>query len=310
MPEFRISIDLSHLMATGSLLTADVFPHLAFAVQGVADAAEAKWKSFASGYPMPNGRVVNPRSGTYARSIMQRTTGEFSRTVYSELPYALEIEQGAPRRDLKSMLNSSFKVRISAAGKRYLIIPFRHSANPNNVMRDNAMPASVVDWWGGAKPSHVLARFTKTGGGGSGLAGLFGLEWAPEAHSGGFRPSGTGALDIHTRQPVQVAKHNYHWGDRLSASTLEALGVTGPAAKRMEGMVNFRRPGAKGGAAHSRFITFRTMTEGGRGWIRPATEGKWPARQTAALYQPIAEELFKAAVQEDIRRVLPGATTD
>lgn len=309
MAEFRIAIDLSHLMTTGSALTRAVFPHLAVAVQGVADAAETRWKQFASGMVMPNGRVINPRSGQYARSIMQRETGEFSRTIYSDLPYAQEIEEGAPRRDMKTMLNSSLKVRISAAGRRYLIIPFRHSPNPNNVMRDNAMPPGVLDWWGSAQPSHVLPRFNR-GSGGSGLAGLFGLEFAPEARTGGFRPSGTGAFDIRTRQLLQVAKHNYRWGDRLSANTLEALGVRGQAAKRMEGMVHFTRQGKTGGAAHSRYITFRTMVEGSRGWIRLATEGKWPARQVAEIYQPVAEQLFRAAVQEDIRMVLPGATTD
>jgi hypothetical protein len=286
MPDFRIQIDLSHLMAVGSAFTKDVFPHLAFAVQGVADAVETRWKQFASGMTMPNGRVINPRSGQYARSIMQRNTGDFSRTVYTELPYAQEIEQGAPRRDMKSLLNSSLKVRVSAAGRRYLIIPFRHSPNPNNVMRDNAMPAAVHDWWGSAKPSHVLQ----------------GLNFK--------RPSGTGALDIKTHGPLMVPAHRYNWGDRLSASTLRALGVRGQAAKRMEGMYNFRSPGKTGGAAHSSYITFRTMTEGGKGWIRPATEGKWPARQVAEIYQPVAEQLFKAAVEEDIRRVVPGATTD
>jgi hypothetical protein len=306
MSSFSISIDLSHLMQVGSALTKDVFPHLAFAVQSVADAAETKWKEFASGVPMPNGRVINPRSGQYGRSIMQRNTGDFSRTVYTELPYALEIEQGAPRRDMKTLLNSSLKVRISAAGKRYLIIPFRHSPNPNNVMGDSSFPQSVADFWKTAKPSHVLPRFSRGAGG---MSHLFGLEWASEVRSGGFRPSGTGAFDIRTRMPLQVAKHNYHWGDRLSKGTLDALGVTGTAAKRMEGMYNFRRPGKTGGAAHSTFITFRTMVEGSKGWIRPATEGKWPARQTAAIYQPVAEEVFKAAVEEDLRHALPGSAT-
>lgn len=287
-------------MRVGSAFTKDVFPHLAYAVQVIADRCEGTWKSFASGVPMPNGKSIHSRTGGYVRSIMQRSAGDFSREIYSELPYAQAIESGAPRRDLKTMLNSSLKVRISAAGKRYLIIPFRHSPNPNNVARDNVMPASVHEWWKDKRPSHIVNPK-------AGIAEMFGIEFAPGAIVQNTRPSGTGALDILTRGVVQVPKHEYQWGDRLSRQTLKALGATEHETRRMQGMVNFRKPNANAGGSHSQFITFRTMVEGSKGWIAPAQDGKWPARQTAQIYQPLAEKAFEAAVAEDILRVLPGA---
>lgn len=304
MAEFKINVDLSHLMRVGSAFTKDVFPHLALAVQTVADRVEARWKLYASGAPMPNGKTIGNRSGAYLRSIMQRNTGDFSRDVYTELPYAQAIESGAPRRDLKTMLNSSLKVRISAAGKRYLIIPFRHSPNPNNVMRDNAMPPQVVEWWKDKRASSIVRPGSKP----DPLMSLFtNIEFAPEAKLGTHRLSGTGAYDIKTRMRLMVPEHHYDWGDRLSKATLAGLGVGGEAARRMQGMVNFRKPGKSGGAAHSQFITFRTMVEGSKGWIAPAQEGKWPARQVSEIYQPVAEKAFADAVAEDIRRVIPGA---
>lgn len=302
MAEFKISIDLSHLVARGSAFTGAVFPHLALAVQAIADRAEGTWKAFAAGAPMPNGKVINSRSGSYTRSIMQRNTGDFSREIYTELPYAQAIESGSPQRDLKTMLNSSLKVRISARGRRYLIIPFRHSANPRNVARDNAMPTSVAEWWKNKRASSVTNPKKA-------LEDLFGIEFAPGAQASNTRPSGTGAHDIVTRGVLQVPKHEYQWGDRLSRADLAGLGVHGEAARRLQGMVMFRKPGGKAGGAHGKYITFRTMAEGSRGWIVPAQEGKWPAKQTAELYQPLAEQAFQAAVAEDVRSIIPGSTT-
>jgi hypothetical protein len=276
VPAFTISIDLSHLVPGGPI---SVFPHLALAVQAIADRCEGRWKEYAAGQrPLPNGKRINPRSGEYLRSIMQRRTGDYAAEVYSELPYAQQIEEGAPRRDLKHILSSSLKVRTNARGGRYLIIPFRHS-HPGNVMRDNPMPESVRDWWADQASSAVMSTYR--------------------------RPSGTGALDIKTRQLLTVAGFRYRWGSRLAAADLQAMGITGRSAQRMEGMVNFRRPGHTGGAAHSQYITFRTMTEHSKGWIAPAQAGEWPARTTAETYKPVAEKLFARAVEADILAAMP-----
>lgn len=280
---FHIAIDLSALMPLAGPITNAEFPHLALAVTAIADRVERRWKTYAAGAPMPNGKTINNRTGEYVRSIMQRQTGHFAAEVYTDLPYAGVIEHGAPRHDMKTMLNSSLKVRISAAGRRYLIIPFRHG-HPGNVIGDSPMSDAVSAWWTDKKASSVRGM--------------------------GSRLSGTGAMDIKTRKPLTVAARSYAWGDRLSRGALASLGASDHETKRMQGMVMFRRPGKTGGASHSQFITFRVMSENSKGWIAPATEGKWPARTTSEIYKPLAEAIFRAAVAEDIKALLPGVSTD
>lgn len=278
MPDFRIQIALAEMIPGGAQLTSDSFPALSQAVRVIAEDAQAQWRAYALGAPLPSGKSIGVRSGTYERSIQLRQLGEFAAEVYSELPYAQAIEEGAPERDLKQILNSSLKVRRTSDGRRYLIIPIRHN-QPNSGL-GNAMPEAVHGWWQGKDPSHVVRTF--------------------------LRSSGTGAYDIKTRQRVMVPGWGYHWGTRLRASDLAGMGIGGDQAKKLQGMVNFRKIGAKGGSSHSQFLTFRTMMEGSKGWIAPAREGLHPAKTTAEMFQPVAEQAFERAVTEDIQRALEG----
>lgn len=272
--QFGIVVELA--VPLGAAFGADDLPTLAAAVRAVTEQAHAQWTKFALGAPLPSGQVIHPRSGAYARSIQMRQLGAFAAEVYTELPYAEAIEQGTGARDMKKMLDSSLKVRVSKSGKRYLIIPFRHDT-PDSQM-GNPMPQAVHDWWHDKSASHIVGTFA--------------------------RLSGTGAYDRITRKPLTVPGWRYSWGDKLQKADLEGLGIAGPEAKRLAGMVNFRKPGGVGGGAHSQFITFRTMTEGSKGWVAKAVPGKWPARQTADLIRPVAEEAFGRAVEADIQRVL------
>lgn len=278
MAEFRISVELGHLIGLRASIRRENFPFLAKAVQTVAEEAHRTWHAFASGVPMPDGKSVNARSGDYARSILLRQTGDFEAEVYSMLPYAAAIEDGSPARDLKRMLNTSLKVRLSKKGKRYLIIPFRHG-HPNSVMGNN-MPRVVHDWWKSKarSSSHIKGEF--------------------------LRPSGTGAFDIKTRKPIMVPAWKYKWGTKLSRADLADLGISGKHGRRLEGMYRFRKLGGKAGyGQHTQFITFRVMSEGKPGWITRAKPGLYPARQTAALMRPIAEDVFAEAMAEDIQRL-------
>ena len=268
-------------------MDAATFPNLARAVQIITERAHAMWGAFANGAgsvgnaSLPGGPIRN-RTGEYARSIQVRQVGDFAAEVYSNLAYARAIEEGTPARDMKKMLDTSLKVRVSAKGKRYLIIPFRHNT-PNSVM-GNAMPQAVHDWWKDKAPSSIIGTYR--------------------------RVSGTGAHDIKTREKITVPGWKYRWGERLTADHLEALGFKGEAARHMKGMVNFRNPGGDGQPAkgsHSQFISFRVMVEGSKGWMMPAQPGKFPARTTADALRPVAQGLFTAAMEADIRRILGAA---
>ena len=171
-------------------------------------------------------------------------------------------------------------MRLTKDGRRYLIIPFRHNA-PGS-LAGNAMPKPVMDWWkdGPKAPSSITGTYD--------------------------RPSGTGVFDMETRKRVMVPGWRYNWGDRLHRDDLRGMQVSERDEKRLAGMVHFRRPGASGGAGHGQFITFRVMVEGSPGWKVPAQEGKWPAKQTAAAVQPVAEQAFRRAMEEDIARLVGG----
>jgi hypothetical protein len=282
-PTYAIKVELAHLIPEGAPITRDSFPYLAHAVETIVAAAHARWTAFASGVPLPDGRVINNRTGEYQRSIQTRMCGDFAGEVFSELPYAAAIEQGSPARDMKSMLNSSLKVRISKDGRRYLIIPFRHDVpgSDSSVSR-NTMPVEVHKWFGqeGRTSSAVTGRF--------------------------LRPSGTGAFDLATKKRIMVPGWRYQWGSRLGKDDLAGMGF-GPddrVAKRLKGMVNFRTPSATGGASNSKYLTFRVMAQGSPGWLVPAREGFYPARTTADEIRSTAEELFRQAAEADIRRLL------
>ena len=275
---FSIAVDLGGLIPDGVPLTAEALPTLSHAVKELAETAHAQWVAYAMGAPMPNGAIIHNRTGEYARSILLHQVGPFAAEVSTTLPYATSIEEGMPKRDLKKMLDYSFKVRVSKKGKRYLIIPFRWNT-PNSVL-GRAMPEPVYSWWQGEgrERSHITGTFR--------------------------RVSGTGAHDIKTRNLITVPGRTYSWGSRLGKGDLEAMGVIGKRATHMVGMVAFRDPAATAGSKHGKYLTFRAMVVGSPGWIAPAVASKWPARTVSETLQPIAEKAFERAVQLDVERIL------
>lgn len=282
----RISIPVGDLIPAGMKADAATFPTLSYAVRAVAEAAHQQWVNYATGTPLPNGQTISPRGGTYARSIQLRQTGDFSAEVYSNLPYAEQVEYGTPQRDMKEMLGRSLKVRVVSNpkspnfGKRYLIIPFRWGSSGSGGVGANVMPKAVANWWKGQDSSRVV-RMSE-------------------------RKSGTGAFDIKTRAPLMVPQRVYNWGDRLKRGDLSSLGVNGAAARRtMAGMVKFTKPGGKGGGSHATYLTFRIMGEWQTGsWIAKAKPGRYPARTVSTQMLKVAEEAFRRAVEEDIAKAL------
>jgi hypothetical protein len=283
-----ISVNVSHLLPPGAAVGKDSFPHLAYAVARLAEHGQQTWKAYAGGKPLPNGKVLHARSGRYMRSIQLRKTGDFSCEIYNDAPYASEIERGTPPRDLKKMLNTSFKVRRSKSGKRYLIIPFRWGAPTSQVGKDGKtpsglrmMPPEVHEAWRNLKASRIK-----------------GVGW---------RASGTGAWDIKTRAPAKVGARSYRWGDRMGDEQLKDLGVHGRMRRHMSGMVHLQnRSGGQG--KHGQYLTFRVMTEDSKGWLAPARPGLYPARAVADEMEPLSRAAFEAAVERDVARLLGPST--
>lgn len=266
MAEFRISVDLSPLLdAAHSAVNEQVFPLLNQAVRAVAQQAQTRWKE-----AVYRAKLWDGERAAYMESIQMHMTGPFSALVWSDYRYAAEIEAGRPARDLKRMLDTSLKVRVSKDGHRYMYIPFRHSA-PGNTAHGPDMPQHVYDMARNMAPSRVIGQTT--------------------------RKSGTGAHDMKTRKHLTVPQSVYSWGGRLAAGSM------GPNKKgktdRFANMYRFDTS-TPGGGKSSAYMTFRTMSDKSNGWIVPAKPGLHLAQSVATEMQPLAEQAFTEAVKRTL----------
>lgn len=277
MSDYDLSIGVG--IPTGAPLDENGFPHLAHAVRLVLEQAHANWIAYAEGAPLPDGRRINPRTGTYARSIAVKMDGPFAGEVFTELSYARALEYGQPAWDMHKMLDGSMKVRITKEGKRYLIVPFRHGTPGTAGMR--GMPESVWNAW---------------------QRGAFGASSQIVGH--GWRESGTGAWSIKTKKPYLVRQRHYQWGGRVSQQQLIGMGLGEHESRRMAGMVQMQRKGAGRGGKHTQYLTFRTMSEGSPGWMNPGHPGFYVAKAVSDAIGPVAEKIFAEAAARDAEALL------
>lgn len=262
MSQFSIKVDLSGVMAQArGIIDAEVMPRLNQAVGAVAQQATIDWKS-----SIARAKLWSGEKTPYAESVTWKMTGAFSAVVQSEYKYAQEIESGRPPRDLKRMLDTSLKVRTTKTGKRYLIIPFRHST-PGNDAHGPSMPDSVYELARQLTPSRVTGT--------------------------GQRLSGTGAMNIKTRKAITVPQRKYVWGGSLPPGTAPKL-----RGDRFAGMVRFETSSGK--QKSSSYMTFRVMGEWSTGWIIPAKPGLNIVKGVTDRLQPLAEKAFSEAVKRDL----------
>lgn len=267
MASFPVRVPVQVPKAAGGQLTASSFTNLSNAVRQVAESAQGLWQSYASGSPLPDGKIVKDRTGKYASSINLRQTGDFSAEVYSADPIAQSFETGFPQRDLKQMLQTSKKTRTSAKGSKYLIIPFGWSASGSGGVGANVLPKAVANWWKSQSQSSITGWTTRLSGSG------------------------------HT-----VPQRTYQWGSRLTRSDMNKLGIRGTGARRqMNGMVFFAP--SSGGKSRSGGMTFRTMSEKSSGWIVPAKPGLHVAQSVSNQIQQQAEKVFREAFEADLEAI-------
>lgn len=261
MSQFSVKVDLSNVTAQArGIIDASVMPLLSQAVSAVAQQASIDWKESVGRAKLWTGEKV-----PYGESITWKMTGAFSAEVSSEYKYAQEIETGRPARDLKRMLDTSLKTRVTKTGKRYLIIPFRHQV-PGADAIGQSMPQEVYDLARQLSPSRVVGR--------------------------GRRLSGTGAMDVKTRKPITVATRKYAWGDSLPAGAVPQM------QRKHAGMYKFDT--SSGNSKSSAYLTFRVMMEGSRGWVIPPRPGLHLVQGVTDRLQPLAEKAFAEAVKRDL----------
>lgn len=255
---YTISADLGGLMNLSAGINAQLFPLVNQAVNGIAQATAARWVE-----AVQRAKLWSGEKDAYAKTISYKMTGDFTAVVSSDYKFVQDIETGRPPRDLKRMLDTSMKVRVTTKGTRYLIIPFRHNTPGNGA---HAQPMSP-DVYAQAK---TLSLSTITG------------------H--GRRLSGTGAFSLKTKAAATVRQRTYNWGDRLAGATVP---------KNQQGMVRMNTATGEGKKS-SQFLTFRVMSEKSKGWIIPAQPGQNIAEGVAKEMQPVAESFMAEAIRRTL----------
>jgi len=261
--QYQIRIDLSELMGgLGSAINAYVLPTVHQAVKAVASETVYRWKD-----GVAKAKLWNGEKQAYIESINWLMTSDFEAVVSATYDKAEEIETGRPARDLKRMLDTSLRVRVSKKdGTRYLIIPFRHNT-PGNIALAPAMPADVYKKAKRLDPSVITGTVS--------------------------RLSGTGAIGLKSKKPITVPQQQYSWGARLPAGLapkLQPYHVTDPYAS----MVRFSTAAGKGKS--STYMTFRVMSEKSTGWIIPAQPGQYIAKKVRDGIALDAPKVFEQAI--------------
>ncbi|WP_027894451.1 hypothetical protein [Calidithermus chliarophilus] len=262
-------------LATGD--AEGLYPNQIAALRRLAQGAQEKWKSYASGNePLPDGTRLRPWSGAYLQSILLEEVNALDYRVFSDpaiAPHAPALEWGAKGWDMRELLRRSHRARRSAEGKLYLIIPYRHGTPQSVVVgaySGREMPQDV----------YALAR-----------------ELAPSLVTGHYEEA-----SVHDAK-VRVRRNAYAWGDRLTLRELRALGVEERQAQRMAGMVRF--DASTPAARSSLYLTFRTLSEKSPAgtWVIPDRPGKGVAEAVYRWAQNLAPQVLAKAKEFDIERI-------
>ena len=202
----------------------------------------------------------------YARTLRVQRAGFAHFIVSADYAKAEQVENGRPAQDLKRMLQTSRKVRTSAAGKKYLIIPFRTNTEGSTAhARD--MPHAINEIATQMERSMITGHRIDSGG---------------------------------------VRRATYLWPKNTATSLgrlppglapkLQPHHVSDPYA----GMRRFDNDthNAKTGKTKttSSYLTFRVLHQDSRGWIIPAKPGLHIAQGVADQMQSKAEPYLEGLI--------------
>lgn len=280
---FQITLQMPSVDQLIKVINGATFPLAAQAVRAVASETAFRWKESVGRASLWQGEKM-----PYIQSIKVRMLDDLHAEVYSDYQYAQEIELGRPPRDLKLMLNTSTKVRVSQKGRRFLVIPMRHNTPGNNALAP-AMPESVYELASQMTPTEV-----------TGMGQRYAGEQVTLSPTSGMTHSGVNPMFLSnpaTKGPYMVPRASYQWGARLARSTLKDAGLDAKQQRIYGGMVRMKE--STGG---STYLTFRTMAEGSPGWVTKPVPGKHIAQKVALSMQPLAT----AAIGEAMRRMSEG----
>lgn len=282
---YKITLSAGAMMEASAGINAQILPLMGQAVRAIAQQAQSDWMKGVHGAKLWSGE-----KDAYAKSIKVTHTGDFSAVIEADYKYADEIENGRPSRDLKKMLDTSMKVRLTTKGKRFLVIPMRHNTSGNNALAP-AVPASVQGLAKSMTPSRITKTTQRPSGEVTNLSPTTGMHAAGKQKQFLSNPK--------TQSAAMVTRNHYAWGGRLTAGMIKGAGGSAQEAKRYAGMVKMDTS-TPGGAKSSNMMTFRVMMEGSKGWVIPAKPGLFLARKVAQELQPKAAAAFAEAIKRTI----------
>jgi hypothetical protein len=274
VPTYNLSVDLAPLAQALQLAEIEIANRAAQVVSNMASQIVSEWGD-AVYRATGKGGLREAEREAYRDSIKTRPISPLEIEIYSDYKHAAEIETGRPARDLKRMLDTSTKVRISAKGAKYLIIPFRH-----NTPGSDALVASMP------KDVYKIAKQMQ-------LSSAVGSKTEMNAHGN------------------PISRSVYDWGRAYSklnkARTLIPAripaGMMGPNPQgkvdRFAGMVRMKGDSARN--ISGGYLTFRVMTSNSNGWIVPAQPGLFIVKNIVDRCQP----MFVTAMGEALKGALP-----
>jgi hypothetical protein len=281
MNELQIStsIDIGGLLDLQGIINKQVFPLLNQAVRGVAQQTASNWQE-----NVYQAKLWSGEKKAYAKSITWAMTGDFTALVQSDYQYDRDIESGRPARDLKKMLDTSSKVRRTKDGRRFLIIPMRHSVKKLEDAGLYGMAQSL-------EASKVTGQGKRQSGEVTHISPNSGMSKA--AHQTPY------LSNTKTKQAMMVNQNQYAWGGHLSRAGMKAAGIDAATRKWAAGMHRFDTS-TPGGGKSSSYLSFRVMMENSQGWIVPAQPGQYIAKKTALNMQILAQTVFAEAVKRTL----------
>ncbi len=272
----NISFDLGSVLDIRKVVNRQVFPLLNQAVRAVAEQTRNDWVE-----EVYRAKLWAGEKDAYAATITWRMTGDFTAIVESNYKHDQAIETGRGPYDLKRMLNTSTKVRRTEDGRRFLVIPMRHSMA-------KLQAAGLYDHAKSLEASMITGQSLRASGEVTHLSPKAGMSPAAPNKQTPF------LSNPKTGSSMMVPQNQYAWGQKLSKADAGQH-------KWAQGLYRFDTS-TPGGAKSSAFMSFRIMVEGSQGWIIPAQPGQHLARKVQEKMQPKAQKAFSMAIKRQLAR--------
>lgn len=269
-----VSIPVEPLLRQVSMISEDIFERTAEAAELTANLIAQRWREFASGGEMPDGRVA-PSSPGLAASIKTQKQSAFHWIVSSDHADAKKYETGSPQIDMKDIGGpwlTGKKTRVSEDGTPYLIIPFRHGV-PGAIR--NAMPGAVYK----AVLSQMREGFLKKSTIAASAEQNKGAKEEPNIHGD------------------MIPRASYNWGGTFITFVNSKAPIN---LSRYEGMYVFDTSSGK--QTRSSYVTFRTLSPKADPdkWIIKAKPGYKMAKAASEDVFPVVKELLEKALKIDL----------